>query len=1374
MHHPRGGYCARDLRSNGTGLRGTRLIRKAAVICLVAVSLLNVSADAMEAVRFNRLGVEQGLSQPVVQAVAQDQHGFIWIGTQQGLNRFDGQEFVSYFHDPDDLRTLSDDWIWALHTDRRGYLWIGSESGLNRFDPRSGSVQPEFARLTSALSGNPVRVIAEDSQGTLWIGSDGGGVYRYEPDTGVLDRFQHDPDDVRSLPSNRVKALHVDGNGIVWVGTDGGGLSRLDPVSRRLTHLDLKGSDGRVRSIISDSRGYLWVATIERGLFRLGSNGEQIEHYSVEGASGLSSNAVRILFEDDGGTLWVGTDSHGLNRFDSERNRFEVLSHQPSNVHSLNDDHITALFQDRGGVIWVGTQVGLNTWNPHVGGFSTYRQLGAHEGELSSNWIADFAETEDGRLYVATAGGGVNVVDLESGWAQPLGPEQGPGALTDNRVMTLATTDDGRVWAGTRAGGLGRYDPAEGEWRSLRHDPEDPSSLASDGVTDLLVDQAGSLWVSTWGGGIGRFEPATGGFVNYRHDPDDPRSLCSDRVLALYQDRLNHIWVGTRRNGLCRLDPANDTFTRYRHDTEDDASVSSDAAWTLTEDAAGNLWVGTADAGLSIWRMADRARDRVHFEHIGVADGLASKVVYGLVSEPSGRVWVSGNRGLSSVELETGVIRKFSASDGLQSNEFNHGATFRSSAGQLFFGGVNGFNAFYPSSIRVNEYAPPIALTRFLLNNQAVNLSSLENEEGLVTFRYGDRLITFEYSALDSTDPRGISYQHRLDGFDENWVDDGGRHSVTYTNLAPGDYVLRVMATNKDGVRSEQEFRVPFRVLPAIWATWWARTIYVLAFLLAAFMVYRSYARRIADASEIHQINETLIREITARQHKEAELERTEQQAQWYLDVVEVMILALDRRGRIMMINQKGTRVLGCPEEEVLGRDFYEEFVPAEFRSEVRERFETVDQHAYSESPVLTRKGDERMIAWHAIELPETGSAPAGTLISGEDISQMRSLEKQLRDAQKMESVGTLARGVAHDFNNILGSVLGYAELAMASGNDPARAEQHYRNLEKAVDNARLLVKRILSFGSSTGVKPQPVQLASVVKDTLQLIEPSISGGIRIRCALDADCPPVMADVIQLEQVVMNLCMNAAQAMSESGGNLDLELTSCEVDIDQARSTTTLSPGLHAKLVVSDTGPGMDDVTLSRIFDPFYTTRRQTGGTGLGLAIVHGIVTQMQGSVEVSSTPGEGSRFEIYLPCCDEDVLPVAEQPARRLPSSRGTETVLFVDDEPDLRAIAEEALTNLGYRVFAAGDGDEALALYERIGGDVDIVITDQTMPVMLGSELAETLKQLRADLPIILMSGADWQASDATDHYLQKPFTLDSLARAVRTVLADSVSSS
>ncbi len=1350
-------------------MQDTRLIMKAAAVCL-ATLIVHANASATEAVRFNRLSVEQGLSQSVVQAIAQDERGFIWIGTQQGLNRFDGHEFVTYFNDPDNPDSLSHDWIWDLHVDGEGTLWIGTGGGLNRLTPGASDVQPVFSRLSNGFADLPVRVIAQDGQGTLWLGSDGAGVIRYEPVTGALHQFLHDPEDERSLSSNRVKALHVDGNGFVWVGTDGGGLNRLDPVSRRFTAVELDGFDSRIRLITADSQGDLWVATLEHGLYQLDGNGTQKAHYVAGPTSGLSSDAIRVMREGDDGALWVGTDSHGLNRFNPVTRRFDVFRHQASNVHSLSGDHITALFQDRGGVLWVGTQVGVNTWNPHVGGFATYRQLGDGAGELTSNWIAGFAEAEDGQLYVATAGGGVNLVDLETGHAAQVGPSTGPGALEDNRVMSLAVAPDGTLWAGTRAGGLGRYDAVSDSWRNYRHDPHDPGSLSFDGVASLLVDDAGTLWVGTYGRGLDRFDPETDGFDHHRADPGNAAGLCSDHIMALHQGRFGGIWIGTSRDGICHLDPASGQYRHYRHDPADETSLASDSAWAITEDAAGSLWVGTADAGLSVWRRADRESGVVRFQRVGVKEGLPSNVVYGLISEPSGRIWSAGNRGLASLELGGGGIRRFSIGDGLQSNEFNFGAAFRASDGRLLFGGVNGFNAFYPRTVRANTYAPPVALTRFLRHNQPTNIDSLRDEDGLITFRYTDRLITFEYAALDFTDSRGMRYRHRLDGFEDEWVEDGNRHAVTYTNLEPGDYRLRVIAANKDGVESAEEFQLPFRVLPAIWATWWAQTGYVLIALLVIVVVYRNYSRRIAYASEIHQINETLIREITAREHKEVELERTEQQAQRYLDVVEVMILALDRQGRIRMINQKGTRVLGCSEKEILGKDFYEAFVPVEFRSEVRRRFQTVDQHAYSESPIRTRKGDQRMVAWHAIELPRTESTPPGTLISGEDISQMRSLEKQLRDAQKMESVGTLARGVAHDFNNILGSVLGYAELAMVAGDDPDKARQHFTNLEKVVANARLLVKRILSFDSSSDLKHQPVQVATAMRDTLRLVEPTISPNVRIECDIDPDCRPVMADAIQLEQVIMNLCTNAAQAMGEAGGVMNLSLTRCEVDVELARSTTILLPGPHVKLVVADNGPGMDEVTLSRAFDPFYTTRRQTGGTGLGLAIVHGIVTQMHGWVQVFSELGKGSRFEIYLPCCEErksDDADDSEGPAFR---AQGSETVLFVDDEPDLRAIAEEALTNLGYRVFTAEDGDAALVLFDAIGRDLDVVITDQTMPNMLGRELADELKKRRPDLPVILMSGADWRAGDATDGFLEKPFSLDKLAQTIRSALAGS----
>ncbi|MFB3104832.1 MAG: triple tyrosine motif-containing protein, partial [Pseudomonadales bacterium] len=342
-------------------------------------------------------------------------------------------------------------------------------------------------------------------------------------------------------------------------------------------------------------------------------------------------------------------------------------------------------------------------------------------------------------------------------------------------------------------------------------------------------------------------------------------------VLSVYEDRGKALWVGTHGDGLCRMDPDTGKFETYRHDPEEASSLSSNDAWKVIEDGAGNLWIGTSDGGLNVFRAADRQRGVVKFTRIGVAEGLASNVVYGLESDTRGRIWASGNRGLSRVELDTGSVRRFSVVDGLQGNEFNFAAAFRSRDGRLFFGGLQGFNAFYPHEIGANTYAPPIALTRFLRLNEETNLDALRDENDLVTFRHTDRLVTFEYAALDFTDPQSNSYEHRLDGFDEGWVQDGNRHRLTYTNLLPGKYTLRVRAANKEGVRSESEFRVPFQVLPAPWVTWWAQTGYLLGILLVAFMIYRVYARRMAYAMEIQEINDTLLEEITARKGKEVE-----------------------------------------------------------------------------------------------------------------------------------------------------------------------------------------------------------------------------------------------------------------------------------------------------------------------------------------------------------------------------------------------------------------------------------------------------------------------------------------------------------------------
>jgi len=1344
-------------------------LRLRSSLCILLL-LPELAAAAIDVARFNRYAPEQGLSQSVVQAITQDAEGFVWVGTQQGLNRFDGHRFEIYRHDPEDPASLSDDWIWALLLDRRDRLWVGTDAGgLQLLDASTGAVVP-LAELTAQAEGLAtlsVRVLAEDGLGRIWFGTDGAGVGRLEPDTGRLRMF----DASAGLANDRVKALHIGDGGFVWVGTDGGGLQRIDPLSNDVQSVTVPGVS-RIRSLAGAAGGRLWIGSQESGLFRFDPSSGAVEAFDGTRLPKPAADAIRDLMVDGRGRLWVATDSDGVSLFDPVDGRFRHLRHQPADPRSLNDDHASALFEDRGGVIWVGTSIGLNTWNPASGGFATYARRADDPTSLASNWVAGFADAPSpgtgNVVYVATVGGGVDRVQLDSGRAESLGDD----GLSDDRVFALSWAH-GSLWAGTRAGGLNRYDPERGHWRAYRHAADRADSLAADGVTSLATDSRGRLWIGTYGGGLDRYDPGSDGFVHYRADAADASTLCDDRVLALLPVAGDRLWVGTHGGGLCRLNVASGRFVTLRHDPADAASLSGDDAWALAEDSSGNLWIGTANAGLN--RFSAEARERfdttgeVRLDHIGRGQGLPSPAVTALLADGHGNVWVAHNRGLSRIDADL-AMRHYTVADGLQGNEFNFGAAHRLADGRLLFGGAQGFNAFYPDRVGVNDHAPPVAFTDIHLNYEAVpRVRWASPGEGLrLDHRVRHLLVAF--AALDFTDPASNRYRHRLVGFDDDWIDDGGNRQLSWTNLAPGDYRLEVQGANNEGVWSAAVLRLPIEVLPAPWATWWAQTLYALAVLALLAMARAGYERRLARAAEHSRMQAALIDEMTERERREQELAVARERAQRYLDVVEVVILALDQDGAITLVNQKGARLLGGQESDIVGRNFYEDYVPAGSRDDVRRHFADLEQYAYSESPVLAGDGSERLVAWHAIALTarrEEGS-PAGALISGSDITQVRKLELQLRESQKMEALGTLARGVAHDFNNILSAILGYAELSLAEPDNPAGTDRYLRQLTRSVDRARDLVQRILSFSRGGSQAPLPLNLAEVVSEAVELMRPMLGANLEIHRDLEYGCGAVLADPAQLVQVVVNLCTNASQAIGAGRGNIWLELRQRDLDVEEARSTAALLPGPHVELVVADDGPGMDDYTRARIFDPFFTTRHRDDGTGLGLSVVRGIIHQLKGTVSVDSTPGQGTRFRILLPCVDETPVTLGATPEAQLDDAGGGETVLIVDDEDPVRQIAEQSLSAAGYRVLLAREGADALRLLEHRGGEVDLIITDQTMPGLQGHELAATLQAQGSHIPLVLISGTEPPSMEGVAEFIAKPYSLAELHRVVRAVLA------
>ncbi len=852
---------------------------------LLALGLMLAAASAAQEeprnLRFQRYSLEEGVSQVFITSIAQDTQGFIWVGTQEGLNRFDGYEFVAFSHDPEDPSSISHNLIKAILVDEAGLIWVATDGGgLNRFDPATGVFRryrndPENE---STLSSDRVRILHQDRAGQLWVGTDGGGLNRLDPATGRAVRLTHDPADPHSLSDDRVWGIAEDGAGNLWIATDGGGLDRLHPPTGRFDHFRHDPSDpaslpsDRVRAIAIDGDGVLWAGTQDRGLARMLPGSSDFERFQndPDDPTSLSNDDVRAVYPSADGALWIGTDD-GLNLWQPRTASFVRYQQDAADPFSLSQSSVKSILQDSGGVLWVGTYAGLNKSNHPSASFAHYRRVGEAPGQLSDSFVNAFAESRSGRIFVGTPQG-LDIFDPASRTFQPFAEIAGDGqSLSDNRVMALRFDRSGDLWVGSRSGGLDRLDVTSGIVQSYRHSAEDPHSLSADGVTCILEDGRRRLWVGTYRGGLNLMDRRTGRFSHRRHDPEDPTSLSSDRVLALLEDGSGVLWVGTHGGGLNRLDAATGHWQHYRNDPNDPHSLSNDYILSLAEDAAGNLWVGTQGGGLNLWRAADRLAGRAHFARYTKQNGLLSETVYAMQVDAEQRLWFSTNRGLGRLDLVKGQFKHYNSSHGLQSEEFNHGASLRGRDGRLYFGGIKGFNTFRADRVGINPSKPPIALTHIYKFNKPVELGPLHLLDE-IELAHRDYVIAFEFAALDYAAPDLNRYQYKLEGLDKEWVDNGTRRRATYTNLAPGSYTFRVRGSNNDEIWSEQGLELRLRSLPPPWRTGWAYALYLLLVGGVVVMNTRSQVHKRQRAEELAETNRRLKAEVIQRRAKERAL----------------------------------------------------------------------------------------------------------------------------------------------------------------------------------------------------------------------------------------------------------------------------------------------------------------------------------------------------------------------------------------------------------------------------------------------------------------------------------------------------------------------
>ncbi|MCP4542209.1 MAG: histidine kinase [Chloroflexi bacterium] len=833
-----------------------------------ATPLIPSKTGSEKYLRFERISLEQGLSQSSIYCMLQDIQGFMWFGTEDGLNKYDGYNFTVYRPIPGDPSSLSQNFIRAIHEDSSGVLWVGTDDGLDRFDRQTGKFtyyrhDPDDPY---SLSNHPVESIFQDREGALWVGTLGGGLYKFDQEQERFIRYQVSTKQHQYIPSSDVIwVIYQDQEGTLWVGTDNG-LGRLDHQTGQFdyyrTNSSSVGSRGSsVRAIYEDESGVLWIGTLGGGLKRFDRFTERFVSYVniLYDPHSLSNDLVWAIHQDQDGVLWIGTDS-GLNLFDRDSEQFIHFHHDSTDPNSLGDNSVRAIHQDPSGVLWIGTYGGgISKLDRSTDRFTHYKNDPWDPNSLNTDAIRAIYKDQEGMLWIGTAGGGLNKFDRRRGTFTFYTPG-GSDDLSHHTVRAIQEDSSGVLWVGTQGGGLNRFDRSKERFTHYYSIPQNSNSLSNDTILSMLQDRAGILWIGTQGGGLNRFDPSTERFTQYYYDPHIPGSLSSNDVRAIYEDRAGILWIGTWNGGLNKFDPETEKFTPYHTYPQ---GLSDDTVLSIHEDLSGMLWVGTAGGGLNKFD-----RETKTFVHYREKDGLPNDVIYGILEDGRGHLWLSTNKGLSKFDPQTETFTNYDVHDGLQGNEFNGGAYHRSRDGEMFFGGLSGMTAFYPAFIKDNAFVPPVVLTLLTQGGEDVRIDPAFESVKEIVFRWPNNFFEFEFAVLSYTQPEKNQYAYKLEGLKEDWNYIGTRRFGRYTSLPGGTYTLRIKGSNNDGVWNEEGTAITIKVVPPFWATWWFRVIVV--FVLVGGVV-GGYRWRVRDVEVRSRELEAQVEQRTAELRQEVE-----------------------------------------------------------------------------------------------------------------------------------------------------------------------------------------------------------------------------------------------------------------------------------------------------------------------------------------------------------------------------------------------------------------------------------------------------------------------------------------------------------------------
>jgi len=829
----------------------------------------------------------------------------MWFGTEDGLNKYDGQNITVFGATTDKYNLLANKWIELVYEDKSGMIWLGSRGGLTKYNPRKGiftAIKHE-SHSPNSLSNDTITAIGTDLRNNLWVGTFQ-GLNRVDRLTNEVERITPEEQELVGLTS-RITGFVQDERGNFWIGTVQGlfsydsksglffnetagdllrpntsifqitnredalwlitseGVVKVDLTleqQHRYIPLDFVDPSMDISRLLPDRLGQLWVTTGD-GLYCYRMN--EMELTKVLGVGGtthsLALNPAEPLLEDKDGNIWFGTFGNGVFKIDPHTLEYNHYIHNPADPESLSENSINCIFQDRSGSMWFGTfGAGISILDPQSNRFTILKNNPFNINSLASSFIWTIYQTADSTLWVGTNAHGISCYDQRRGTFTHFDHNPfDPTSLSHSSVRKVYQDSQGRIWIGTDGGGLDLYHPIDYSFSHFKHDPSDSTSISSNSVRTVYEDPLGRIWIGTRHGLnlLNEDGKTFQRFLTGAPEGDTPpRNFIYS---AIYLDRENNLWVGTYGGGLCKMNPEEGSCICYYHDPEDPTSISDNIVFSIHEDMQGRFWVGT-NSGLNMFYPATES-----FRRFGVVEGLANEVIYGILPDDENQIWLSTNLGVIRFDPESFEVKNFDMNDGLQSNEFNGGAYHRGVDGRLYFGGVYGLNIIDPATIEPVRNVTEVTLTELEVLGKEVKIAEVDLEEmfeenpgQIVEFEgeyyssenvtymeeivldYKHRFFSIEFSALNNLQPGKIQYSYLMENLETDWSEASTRNYVSYANMKAGSYVLKVVAENEDGFRSESPMRLRIVITPPFWQSWWFILVEVLLASAIAVMIY--------------------------------------------------------------------------------------------------------------------------------------------------------------------------------------------------------------------------------------------------------------------------------------------------------------------------------------------------------------------------------------------------------------------------------------------------------------------------------------------------------------------------------------------------------